>query len=226
MHIADLTKGNLGANAIVGGGIPIAVGAALAAKLRGSDQVAVSFFGDGASNEGTFHEALNMAAVWKLPAIFVCENNGFGISVPVAQSTSVKDIAVRGAAYDMPGVVVDGNDAEAVYEAFAEAAALAKSGGGPTLIECKTYRWYGHWTGDPQVYRSREEVDSWKDKCPIKRFRARLLKSYGVTESELDAIESAALKEAEDAAAFALSSPEPDPAHVMEDVFFEGGAIA
>jgi pyruvate dehydrogenase E1 component alpha subunit len=221
-----LTRGNLGANAIVGGGIPIAVGAALAAKLRGSDQVAVSFFGDGASNEGTFHEALNMAAVWKLPAIFVCENNGFGISVPVSQSTSVRDIAARGAAYDMPGVVVDGNDVEAVYDAFATAAAHAKAGGGPTLIECKTYRWYGHWTGDPQVYRSREEVESWKAKCPIKRFHDRLLESYGFTEKELAEIESAAQGEAENAANFALGSPEPDPAFVMDDVFYEGGAIA
>ena len=177
MHIADLTKGNLGANAIVGAGIPIAAGAALAAQLRGSDQVSVSFFGDGASNQGIFHEGINLASVWKLPVIFICENNGFGISVPVAQSTSVKDISQRGQAYDIPGVTVDGDDVFAVNEAFEKALERVKNGDGPTLIECKTYRWQGHWTGDPQVYRTREEVNSWKEKCPIKRLRAYMLEN-------------------------------------------------
>ena len=144
MHIADFTKGNLGANAIVGGGIPIATGAALAAKLRGSDQVAVSFFGDGASNQGTFHESLNLAAVWKLPVIYVCENNDYAISVPTWQSTSVKDISVRGTAYNMPGFTVDGNDVNAIYEVAEQAIIRAKAGDGPTLIECKTYRHLGH----------------------------------------------------------------------------------
>jgi pyruvate dehydrogenase E1 component alpha subunit len=222
MHIADLTKGNLGANAIVGGGIPSAAGAALGAKLKGTDQVAVSFFGDGASNEGTFHEACNLAAVWKLPAIFICENNGFGISVPVKQSTSVKDISERGAAYNMPGYTVDGNDVRAVDEVFAKALERAKAGEGPTLIECKTYRWLGHWTGDPQVYRTREEVEEWKKKCPIKRAREYMLENGIATEEELDAIEQATHEETEAAAEFALNSPEPDPATVMDDVFFVG----
>lgn len=222
MHIADFTKGNLGANAIVGGGIPIATGAALAAKLKGSDQVAVSFFGDGASNEGTFHEALNMAAVWKLPVVFICENNGFGISVPAWQSTSVKDISVRGASYDMPGVTVDGNDVYAVYEAAEAAIARAKAGEGPTLIECKTYRHLGHWTGDPQPYRTKEEVDGWKEnKDPIKLFRGKLIEEGTFTAEELDAIEQTAIQEADDAAEFAINSPDPDPAFVMEDVFCE-----
>ena len=221
MHIADLTQGNLGANAIVGAGIPIAVGAALALKMQNRSNVAVSFFGDGASNEGTFHEGLNLAGVWKLPCVFVCENNGFGISVPVWQSTSVEDICVRAAAYDMPGVTVDGNDVEAVDEAFQAAQRRALEGEGPSLIECKTYRWLGHWTGDPQVYRTREEVEAWKQKCPIKRYRARLLEQKLFTAEELDAMEREARDEAEAAADFALRSPEPDPARVLDDVFYE-----
>lgn len=223
MHIADFTKGNLGANAIVGGGIPIATGAALAAKLRGSDQVAVSFFGDGASNQGTFHESLNLAGVWKLPVIYVCENNGFGISVPTWQSTSVGDISVRGTGYNIPGFTVDGNDVYAIYEVAEQAIIRAKAGEGPTLIECKTYRHLGHWTGDPQPYRTREEVEKWKqENDPIRRMRERMLQEGDFTPEELDEIERAAIQEADDAAEFALNSPEPDPATLMEDVFYEG----
>ena len=223
MHIADFSKGNLGANAIVGGGIPIAVGAGLSAKMQKNGRVSVSFFGDGASNEGTFHESLNLAAVWKLPVIFVCENNLYGISVPTWQSTSVKDISVRAAAYGIPGITVDGNDVEAIDEAFKTAYERAVAGEGPTLIECKTYRWIGHWTGDPQPYRTREEVDAWKQKCPIKRYREKLLEQGLFTAAELDAMEKAAADEAEAAAEFALNSPEPDPATLLEDVFYEGG---
>lgn len=222
MHIADLSKGNLGANAIVGGGIPIATGAALACKMQNNGHVSVSFFGDGASNEGTFHESLNLASVWKLPIIFICENNLYGISVPSWQSTSVKDISVRGAAYNIPGVTVDGNDVEAIDEAFATALARAKAGDGPTLIECKTYRWLGHWTGDPQPYRTRDEVEEWKQKCPIKRYRTKLMEEGLFTAEELDAIEKAAQDEADKAAEFALNSPEPDPAQLLDDVFYEG----
>lgn len=223
MHIADLSKGNLGANAIVGGGIPIATGAALASRMQGSGRVSVSFFGDGASNEGTFHESLNLAAVWKLPIIFVCENNLYGISVPAWQSTSVEDIGIRGAAYGIPGVTVDGNDVEAIDEAFQAAYERAKAGDGPTLIECKTYRWLGHWTGDPQPYRSREEVEEWKRKCPIKRYRERLLEEGLFTGDELNQIEREAQEEADKAAEFALNSPDPDPASLLDDVFYEGG---
>ncbi len=221
MHIADLAKGNLGANAIVGGGIPIAVGGALAAKMMKTDNVCVSFFGDGASNQGTFHESLNLASVWKLPVIFVCENNGFGISVPVKQSTSVKDIGVRAIGYDMPGVTVDGNDVFAVNDAMEKAIDRARKGEGPTLIECKTYRWKGHWTGDPEVYRTREEVAAWMEKCPIKRLRETMINEKIATEKELDEIEANAQKAVDEAAEFALNSPEPDPAHVMDDVYFE-----
>jgi pyruvate dehydrogenase E1 component alpha subunit len=222
MHIADITKGNLGANAIVGAGIPIAVGGALAAQLRGSDQVAVSFFGDGASNQGIFHEGINLAAVWKLPVIFICENNGFGISVPVSESTSVENISDRAAAYGIPGVTVDGNDVFAIDEAFQKAIKRAKNGEGPTLIECKTYRWYGHWTGDPQVYRTREEVDAWKQKCPIKRLREYMIENGILSAVEMDEIEKSAEIEIEKASKFAIESPEPDLETVMEDVFFEG----
>lgn len=221
MHIADLTKGNLGANAIVGGGIPIASGAALAQKLQKKKHVSVAFFGDGASNEGTFHEALNMAAVMKLPVIFVCENNGFGISVPVKQSTSVENIADRAAGYGIPGVVVDGNDVLAVDEAFRAAKERALKGEGPTLIEAKTYRWRGHWTGDPEPYRSRKEVDEWKKKDPIARFEKYMVKEKMATVKQLEKIKAAAYAEMDAAAEFALNSPEPDPAHVMDDVYYE-----
>ena len=223
MHIADFTQGNLGANAIVGGGIPIAVGAALSAKMQKQDRVAVSFFGDGASNEGTFHKSLNMASVWKLPIIFVCENNGYGISVPVWQSTSVENISDRAHGYTMPGETVDGNDVEAIDAAIERAIKRATAGEGPSLIECKTYRWLGHWTGDPQTYRTREEVESWKQKDPMKRWREKLLAEGLYTEAELDAMLKAADDETEAATQFALNSPNPDPAHVLDDVFYEGG---
>ncbi len=221
MHIADVTKGNLGANAIVGGGIPIAVGGALTSKMTGAKDIAVSFFGDGASNEGTFHESLNLASVWKLPIVFVCENNLYGISVPTWQSTSVKDIAVRAAAYDIPGEVVDGNDIIAVYEAFEKAAQRARNGEGPSLIECKTYRWEGHWTGDPQNYRTRDEVEEWKEKDPIARFEKYLLDNKVATEEELREIENKVAEAVEAAEDFAMNSSVPDIATVMDNVFNE-----
>jgi pyruvate dehydrogenase E1 component alpha subunit len=219
MHICDLEKGNLGANAIVGGGLPIATGSALAQKMRGSGNITVAFFGDGASNQGTFHESLNLASVWKLPIVFVCENNGFGISVPVSQSTSVKDIADRAPGYAMPGYVVDGNDVIAMLDAFAKCSERARKGDGPSLLEAKTYRWKGHWTGDPEVYRTREEVTEWMKKCPIKRHRAYLLQNNVADESELCEIERKAAADAAEAAEYALNSPEPDPISVMDDVF-------
>ena len=222
MHIADLEKGNLGANAIVAGGVPIAVGGALAQQMKGEKHFTVSFFGDGASNQGTVHESMNLTSLWKLPIIFICENNGFGISVPAWQSTSVKDIAVRAAGYDMPGETVDGNDVMAIDAAVARAKKHALSGKGPSFIECKTYRMKGHWTGDPEPYRTREEVAAWAERCPIVRFRAYLLEHGLATDKKLKAIENAAEDEMEAATAFALNSAEPDPAHVMDDVFFAG----
>ncbi len=222
MHIADLEKGNLGANAIVGGGVPIAVGGALAQKMKGEKHFTVAFFGDGASNQGTVHESMNLASLWKLPIIFICENNGFGISVPTWQSTSVKDVSVRAAGYDMPGETVDGNDVLAIDAALDRAIKRALAGEGPTYLECKTYRWRGHWTGDPEPYRTREEVAAWMERCPIKAFRAYLLKEKLAKKKELDEIEQAADAEMEAATEFALNSPEPDPAQVMDDVFFVG----
>jgi pyruvate dehydrogenase E1 component alpha subunit len=219
MHIADVTKGNLGANAIVGGGIPIAVGGALAIQLKGTDQVVVSFFGDGASNQGVFHEAMNLAAIWKLPVIFVCENNEFGISMRAKDSTAVENISQRAIAYGMPGYTVDGNDVFSIDNTMQKAIEYARSGKGPSLVECKTYRILGHWTGDPQVYRARQEVEEWKEKCPIKRLRNYIVDNGILTEKELEKIEKNAHIQVEEAANFALESPEPDPATVMEDVF-------
>jgi TPP-dependent pyruvate/acetoin dehydrogenase alpha subunit len=170
MHIADTATGNLGANGIVAGGIPIATGAALAFRMQGVDRVAVSFFGDGATNEGAFHEALNLAAIWKLPVVFLCENNKYGMSFSTEFSVAIEHIADRAAAYGMPGVRVDGNDVEAVDEAVAAAVERARQGEGPTLVEAETYRWKGHSKSDKNLYRTREEIAEWRDRDPIVRF--------------------------------------------------------
>ena len=180
MHIADVTKGNLGANGIVAGGIPIATGAALSAKMQKNGKVVVCFFGDGANNEGAFHESLNMAAIWKLPVVFVCENNGYGMSTSSARSTAVVNIADRAAGYAMPGVVVDGNDFSAVAEASTNAVDRARRGEGPTLIESKTYRHRGHSKSDRNRYRTKEEIEDWKsNRDPITQFENELLQ-FGV----------------------------------------------
>lgn len=222
MHIADFSKGNLGANAIVGGGIPIATGAALSIKMQKKPNVAVTFFGDGASNEGTFHEAINFSAVHKLPVIFVCENNGFGISVPLSESTATPDIADRAAGYGIPGYIVDGYDVFDIDKAFMKAKEDALAGKGPSLVEVKTYRYRGHWTGDPEPYRSRDEVNAWKERDAIDRFEKEIVKKRWATKKELEQIKADAYEEMEKAAEFALNSPEPDPAHLMDDVFYEG----
>lgn len=223
MHIADFSKGNLGANAIVGGGLPIATGGGLAFKMQNKPNVSVVFFGDGASNQGTFHESINLAALWKLPVIYVCENNGFGMTVPQWQSTSVENIADRAAGYGIASEIVDGNDVQAVYDAFARAKERALNGEGPTLLECKTYRWRGHWTGDPEVYRKREDVEWWKaNKDPIANFRKKMIEDKTATAAELDAIDADCAERIQEAVDFAMNSPEPDPAHVMDDVFYEG----
>ena len=223
MHIADLTKGNLGANAIVGGGIPIAVGAALAIKKQEKKHVAVTFFGDGASNEGIFHESLNLAAIWSLPVIFVCENNGFGISVPAWQSTSVQNISDRAKAYGIPGYISKEKAANEIDKLFTAAKKRAIEGKGPTLLEFKTFRWRGHWTGDPEPYRTREEVADWREnKDPLKLYKDYLLTNKVASADELKKIEDDAADRMAKATDFALNSPEPDPAHVMDDVFYEG----
>jgi TPP-dependent pyruvate/acetoin dehydrogenase alpha subunit len=218
MHIAEPDLGMLGANAIVGAGTVIINGAALTAQYLGTDRVAVAFFGDGASNTGAFHEALNLASVWNLPSIFVCENNGYAESTPQRQHQKIANVAQRAAAYDIPGVTVDGNDVAAVYRAAVEAVARARAGGGPTLLEARTYRWRGHYEGDPQMYRPREEIEAWEKKCPIERWRATLL-AQGVPSSVLDDIDEHIRQELEQAVAFAEQSPLPDPADARADIF-------
>jgi pyruvate dehydrogenase E1 component alpha subunit len=219
MHIADVEIGILGANGIVGGGLGIAPGAGLSAKMRGTDQVTVCFFGDGASNQTTFHEGINMASAWKLPVIFICENNQYGISLHQSKHQNITDVADRAAAYGIPGVVVDGNDVMAVYEAVGEAVKRARAGEGPTLIECKTYRWRGHFEGDPQVYRTQEEIKEWQAKDPIPRFEALLADMGVMTAEEAEAIRKEVAAEVEAAIEFAEKSPEPAPEAALEDLY-------
>ena len=222
MHIMDVSKGILGANGIVGAGIPIATGSAYSAKVRGTDQVTISFFGDAASNQGTFHESINMAAVWKLPIVYICENNLYGISVDIRKVTNTKDLATRALAYDIPGVIVNGNDVLGVYMVTKEAVERARRGEGPTLIECKTYRWKGHHVGDPgQVYRLEKETEEWKERCPIKIFRERLIKEKIFSEEKLNLIEKDAKEMIKEAADFAIQSPYPNENEVYEDLFVE-----
>jgi len=222
MHISDFSKGILGANGIVGAGIPIATGSGYSAKVRGTDQVTVAFFGDAASNQGTFHESINMAAAWKLPVIYVCENNLYGISVDIRKVTNTKDIATRALAYDIPGVIVNGNDVLEVYRVTKEAVKRARKGEGPSLIECKTYRWKGHNLGDPgRVYRLEKETEEWKEHCPIKTFRKRLIKEKIFSEEELSLIEKDTKKMIKEAADFAIQSPYPDEKEAYKDLFVE-----
>jgi pyruvate dehydrogenase E1 component alpha subunit len=225
MHIADMNIGILGANGIAGGGIPIAAGAGLSIKLRKTDQVCVCFFGDGSSNNGTFHESLNLSSLHRLPVIFVCENNGYGISVSQARHQAIKDIAVRSTSYDMPGVVVDGNDVIEVYQAVSKAVLRARAGEGPTLIECKTYRWRGHHEGDPNQgrrYRTTEEIEGWKKKDPIPRLAEKLLEEKVLTKKKIASIEAKANEEIDQAVAFANESEFPTVEEMYEDVFLKG----
>ena len=219
MHIADFNLGILGANGIVGGGGPLAVGAALSCQYTGSKGVCACFFGDGASNQGTTQEALNLASVWKLPVVFVNENNGYGISCSQSRAMAITDIADRAAGYDMPGVVVDGNDVLAVYEVMVEAVDRARKGLGPSLIECKTYRWRGHFEGDATVYRPEGELEEWKAKDPIPRFAAKLVEAGIATQAELDAITAKVAADVEAAVKFAEESPFPTAANLLEDVY-------
>lgn len=225
MHITDVSIGMLGANGIVGAGLPIAVGAGLATKIRGSGEVVACFFGEGASNEGTFHESLNMASCWKLPVIFVCENNLYNVFTRAQDVTSVKDIADRAKGYDMPGVVVkNGTDVVDIYEAMLRAVKLARSGGGPTLIEIKTYRWEGHTVGDEaflgkEKYRSQEEIEEWKQRCPLITFQKYFVKAGMFTQAELDAVAADVRREMDEAVAFAQESPLPQPGEALEDMF-------
>lgn len=219
MHIADFSAGMLGANGIVAGGLTIAVGAGLSAKMRHSGQVVASFFGDGATSRGPLHEAMNMASVFKLPVLFVNENNGYASTTPAEYGVSITDVAGRAAGYGMPGIVVDGNDVLAVREAALAAAERARSGEGPTLLECKTYRWKGHYIGDPEQYRDKAETASWRERCPIRRFQAQLLEARDIFETEIEEISRRIDQEVVAAERFAESSPMPDPDEALNDLF-------
>jgi pyruvate dehydrogenase E1 component alpha subunit len=221
MHIADLDLGMLGANGIVGAGIPLATGAGLTARVRGSGQVAVAFFGDGAANQGSFHEALNLASIWNLPVLYVAENNGYGEATPVEYHMRIRDVAVRASSYDIPGLVADGMDFFDVYEKAGEAIARAREGKGPTLLECKTYRYYGHYVGDPLTYRTKEEAeDVRQQRDPLELFERRAVEEMGLlTADELREVDAEAQRVIAEAVDFAEASETPSPEDVLTDVY-------
>jgi pyruvate dehydrogenase E1 component alpha subunit len=215
MHIADVESNNLGAQGIVAGNLPISVGVGLSIRIRKSDQVVLTLFGDGAANEGAFHESLNMAAIWNLPVIYLCENNQYAMSMPVEKAFRVEQISDRASAYGIKGLTIDGNDVIAVYKAVQDAAKRARAGDGPTLIEAITYRYQGHSKSDRQLYRTREEVKQWQQKDPIQRF-AKLI---GVQEEEFQAIEKKAEQAIAAAVEFGENSPEPNVSTIMEGIY-------
>ncbi len=219
MHIADIDAGILGANGIVGGGIGIATGAALSAKMRGSGQVCVCFFGEGGNNQGALHENANLASIWKLPVVYFCENNQYAMSMSVKRATAVPDIATRAAAYNMPGVNVDGMDVLAVYQATREAVERARAGDGPSLIVSTTYRFEGHNIGDPQPYRTKDEVEEWRRRDSIDRFGRYLIDEEIASKAEIEALHQKVAQKIEDAVEFARQSPEPDLSALEEDVY-------
>jgi len=219
LHISDYNLGILGANGIVAGGIPIAVGAALAFAMRKQPNIALAFFGDGATNEGAFHEAANQAGVWKLPVVFFCENNLYGEGTPQLKQAAVKDLSIRAAGYGFEGVIVDGNDILAVYEATRTAAERARGGGGPTFIEAKTYRVRGHYEGDPQIYRAAEEIEAWKGKDPIPAFRKRLIETGSFNDGDLEEIEGSVFKQLDEAVTFAAGAAKPELADALAGVY-------
>jgi len=218
MHIADLSRGNLGANGVVGGGQPIAVGAALTTKMKKIDRIVACFFGDGASNEGSFHESLNLASVWKLPVLFVCENNLYGMSTPLKAHANVEDLSVRSMSYGIPGKRIDGNDAVAVYlETLKARKYVAKNG--PMLLVCETYRYLGHSKSDANVYRTKEEINDWKtNRDAIKRMSAYLLEN-GFSSEEIESMDKDTTRQMEEAVEFAQNSPFPPLSSITEDVY-------
>jgi acetoin:2,6-dichlorophenolindophenol oxidoreductase subunit alpha len=220
MHIADMSKGMLGTNGVVAASVPLAVGAALTSKLRKLGRVAVAFFGDGGANQGVLHECMNLASVWKLPVVFCCENNGYAESTPVEYGLSVPNVADRASAYDMPGFHVDGMDVFAVYEAAGQAVGRARKGEGPSLLECRTYRFYGHTVFDnPLTYRTKDEEEHWRSRDPLKLFRERVVPEGLITAEELDRLDQEAEELMEEAVRFADSSPLPQPHELYEDVY-------
>ena len=218
MHIADVESGNLGANGVVGGGIPLAVGAGLTTQMKKIDRIVVCFFGDGATNQGSFHEALNLASVWKLPVLFVCEDNKYGMSMHRSKAMNIDDISDRAKSYGIKGKTVDGNDAVLVYEEAKKAREYVKENG-PMLLVCDSYRYLGHSKSDANVYRTKEEIEEWKQKDSIKRLRKYMLDKKKFTAEQLDAIEAKAEQEIEDAVKFAENSPHPSIDTILEDVY-------
>jgi pyruvate dehydrogenase E1 component alpha subunit len=210
MHMGDMGFGFLGNTGTVGGTVPTATGAALAAKVRGSDEVVVSFFGDGAANQGVVHESMNLAGVWRLPVIYVCENNQYAMTVSFEKSVAIKQLSARAAGYGFEGKTIDGNDADSVYQATQAAAEKARRGGGATFLECVTYRWDGHFGGDPGTgYRSKEEIEAWKQKCPIKRLKENLIEEGNLSEQEFDQLSAAVHAALEEVAERAEAAPLP-----------------
>lgn len=221
MHIADISNSNLGATGIVGGGIPIAVGIALTIKMRKTGKVLLSFFGDGATNEGAFHEALNLASIWQLPVVFICDNNKYGMSMDYRKSMNIEKISTRAVSYGIPGYSVDGNSVLDVYKNVLNAVQRAKSGEGPTLIENVTYRWRGHSKSDRNLYRRQEEIEEWMQRCPIKRFKQLLIGSGVMSESQVDAIDQTAKLTIDSTAEEAIKMPEPSQAALENEVYAE-----
>ena len=219
MHIADIPGGNLGATGVVGGGIPTAVGIALALQMRRSEQILLSYFGDGATNEGEFHESLNLASVWKLPVVFICDNNQYGMSMHRSKVMNIENISERAASYGIPGVTVDGNNVLDVYEAVLEAGERARAGQGPSLVDCLTYRWRGHSKSDRNLYRTAQEIEEWKHKCPIKRFKNILVEGAVMTRDEAEGIDQAAKVAIDHAAEVAQTFPEPSPENMELEVY-------
>jgi len=219
MHIADIPGRNLGATGIVGGGLPTAVGIGLALQMKKSDNILLCFFGDGASNEGSFHEALNMAALWKLPIVFICDNNQYGMSMPVEKAMTIQHISERACAYNIPGVTVDGNDVFAVYDAVSEAVLRARSGEGPSLVENLTYRWRGHSKSDRNLYRTQEEIAEWQQFDPIIRYTGWLQEYKVLSEDEIDNIEKGSKEKLNKATETALAFPEPTPENLEAEVY-------
>ncbi|MCL4369969.1 MAG: thiamine pyrophosphate-dependent dehydrogenase E1 component subunit alpha [Chloroflexi bacterium] len=219
MHIADFDLGILGANGIVAAGLPIAVGAALALQMDGNGRVILAFSGDAATNNGAFHEALNLASVWKLPVVFVWLRALHAITTRITSATAIEDLAIRASSYGMEGVIVDGNDVLAVRRVVGEKVAKARAGGGPTLVECKTYRWFGHVATDPGLYRGIEEIEIWKAKDPIARFRKDLVARGVLTDEQAEAIDQEAAREIEEAIEFGMQSPEPDLDQLLVDIY-------
>ena len=222
MHIADMSKGMLGTNGVVAASVPLAVGAALTISTKGLDNVAVAFFGDGGANQGVLHESMNLASVWKLPVIFVCENNQYAESTPVEYALSVKNVADRGAGYSMPGVIVDGMDVFAVYDAAGQAVGRARSGQGPTLLECKTYRYYGHTVRDnPHSYRTEAEEQEWRARDPLDHFRKVVTEGGRLEGQELDGIYNRIEQLIEEAIQFADQSDHPPVDEIYQDVYVD-----